>query len=131
MRYLENLTIDNKFINKWFQLFIHQVICLTHVEKKKLLAHHNKVVERLLNYHFLKNGEAATEQLLQEMCSWNWAKLKIIHKEFQLYIKKQTFSRSISETSENVCFYFRNGFPRRMYYNISFSLVWWELNFKH
>ena len=32
-----------------------------------------------------------------------------------MYIKKQTFSISISETSENVCFYFMIGFPWRLY----------------
>ena len=40
------------------------------------------------------------ERRLLKMCSWNREKLKII-----LYIKKQVFSTSISEISENVCFY--------------------------
>ena len=40
--YLENLTIDNKFINKRVRLFIHQTMCLKCVEKKKLLGCHNK-----------------------------------------------------------------------------------------
>ena len=36
------------------------------------------------------------EWLLLKMCSWNWEKLKIIHKE----LKKQVYSTSISETSD-------------------------------
>ena len=33
--------IDDKFINKRVQLFIHQTMCLK-IEKKKLLGRHNK-----------------------------------------------------------------------------------------
>ena len=36
-------------------------------------------------------------------------------KEFQFYIKKQVFLTSISETRENVCFYFMVGFPLSLY----------------
>ena len=32
--YLENLTIDDKFINKRVQLFIHQTMCQEFVKKK-------------------------------------------------------------------------------------------------
>ena len=39
-RYLENLTIDYKFTNKRFRFLMHQVMCLAHVEEKKLLARH-------------------------------------------------------------------------------------------
>ena len=38
-------------------------------------------------------------------CSWNWEKLKIVDKGFQLYINTQDFSTSISETTENVCLF--------------------------
>ena len=41
--YLENLTIDDKFINKWLLLFIHQT-CLKRVEKKKNLGRHKKEI---------------------------------------------------------------------------------------
>ena len=40
--YLENLTIDDKFINKPVRLFIHNTKCLKCVEKKKLLGRRNK-----------------------------------------------------------------------------------------
>ena len=36
------------------------------------------------------------------MCSRNGEKLKLIDKEFQLYMKKQDFSTSITKKSENV-----------------------------
>ena len=39
---------DKKFINKQVQLFIHQTICLTHAEKKKILGHYNKVANDFL-----------------------------------------------------------------------------------
>ena len=50
--YLENLTIDDKCINKRVRLFIHQTMCLKRVGKKKLLGRH-KVAKWLFNY-FLK-----------------------------------------------------------------------------
>ena len=48
---------------------------------------------------------AASENVFMKL-----RKIKI-YKEFQLYIKIQVFSTSISETNENVCFYFMIGFP--------------------
>ena len=36
LSYLEDLKIDDKFINKRVQLFIHQTMCLKRVENKKL-----------------------------------------------------------------------------------------------
>ena len=39
------------------------MMCLTRVDKKKLLVRHNKVTKWLFNY-FLKNTEAATGRLL-------------------------------------------------------------------
>ena len=44
------------------------------------------------------------------ICSWNWEKLKFI-RSFNFTLKKQVFSTSISEISENVSFYFMIGFP--------------------
>ena len=41
--YLEDLTIDYKFITKQVPLFIRQTTSLKHVDKKKLLGCHNKV----------------------------------------------------------------------------------------
>ena len=57
--YLDNLTIDDKFINKRVRLFLHQTMCR---EEKKILIRHNKVAKQLLNtvVLFQKNTEAAT-----------------------------------------------------------------------
>ena len=40
--YLENMTIDDKFINKRVRLFIHQAMCR---EEKKLLVRYNRVAK--------------------------------------------------------------------------------------
>ena len=48
----EVLTIDDKFINKQVQLFIHQTMYLKRVETKKLLGCYNKVVNWLFNYFY-------------------------------------------------------------------------------
>ena len=40
--FLENLTIDDKFMNKRVRLFIHETCVLRRVEKKKLLGRPNK-----------------------------------------------------------------------------------------
>ena len=42
--HLENLTVDDKFINKRVRLFIHQAMYLKRVEKKKFLGCHNKSI---------------------------------------------------------------------------------------
>ena len=55
------------------------------------------------------------ERLLLKIFSWNWEKLKFIHKGFWFYIKKQVFSTPILETNENVCFYFMVYFPWNLY----------------
>ena len=39
--YLGKLTIDNKYINKRFRLFIYPIISLKRVDKKKLLGRNN------------------------------------------------------------------------------------------
>ena len=39
--YLENLTIDDEFINKRVRLFIHQTMC----QEEKFLVRHNKVAK--------------------------------------------------------------------------------------
>ena len=42
------------------------------------------------------------------------------------------FSTSISETSENVCFYFMIGFPWSLHlFTCNTSLAWSEINSKH
>ena len=57
------------------------------------------------------------KRLLLKMCSWNWEKFN-----FTLKIQYQC-STSISETNENVCFYFMIGFPRSLYLHTIF--LWW------
>ena len=58
--------------------------------------------------------------LLLKMCSWNWEKLKFI-RSFNFTLKNQyQYSTSISETSENVCFYFMIGFPWSLYLHTIF-----------
>ena len=47
--YLENLAVDDKFINKRVRIFTHQTMCLKRAEKKTLLGRHTKVVTCLLN----------------------------------------------------------------------------------
>ena len=42
-----NLTINGKFVNKRARPFTHQTMCLTRVEKKKLLGRRNKVAKWL------------------------------------------------------------------------------------
>ena len=41
---------DDNLINKWVRFFIHQTMCLKHVEKKKILGRHNKLAKWLFNY---------------------------------------------------------------------------------
>ena len=54
-------------------------------------------------------------RLLLKTCSWNWEKLKFI-RSFNFTLKNQyQYSTSISETSENACFYFMIGFPWSLY----------------
>ena len=57
--------------------------------------------------------------LLLKMCSWNWEKLKFL-KSFNFTLKNRLFVASISETSENVCFYFMIGFPWSLYLHTIF-----------
>ena len=46
----QNLTIDDKFINKRAPLFIHQTMC----REEKILIRHNKVVKQLFKKFFKK-----------------------------------------------------------------------------
>ena len=46
---IENLIIDDKFINKRLRLFIHQRMSLKRSEKEKILGRHNKVAKWLFN----------------------------------------------------------------------------------
>ena len=48
--FFKNLTIDDKFINKRVQIFMHQTMCLKRVEEKKLLGRHKKVAKWLFHY---------------------------------------------------------------------------------
>ena len=57
--------------------------------------------------------------LLLKMFSWNWEKLKFL-KSFNFTLKNRLFVASISETSENVCFYFMIGFPWSLYLHAIF-----------
>ena len=69
-------------------------------------------VAKFLRPHTLDN---ICVWLLLKMCSWNWKKLKFI-RSFNFTIKNQyQYSTSISETIENVCFYFMIGFPWSLY----------------
>ena len=36
------------------------------------------------------------------MCSWNWEKLKVVFKEFKLYMKEKKIFQSVSEKRENI-----------------------------
>ena len=53
-RYLENLAIHDKSIEKRVRLFIHQTTCLKFVENRKSLGRHNKVAKWLFNYFLTK-----------------------------------------------------------------------------
>ena len=67
------------------------------------------------------------------MCSWNWEKLKFI-RSFNFTLKNQyQYSTSVSEISENDCFYFMTGFPWSLYSHTIF--LWcgekWTSNTKY
>ena len=62
------------------------------------------------------------------MCSWNWEKLTFI-RSFNFTLKSHCqYSTSISETSENVCFYFIIGFPWSLYSDTIFLWCGEELS---
>ena len=88
------------------------------------------VLESLFNSEYYEIFKSTYfEEHLQTLNSEN-VFMRIIHKEIWLYIKETTvFSTSISETSENVCFYFIIGFPWSLYsFTCNISLAWWEIN---
>ena len=114
--YLENMTIQNKFINKWVRRFIHQTMCQVkklasggvrkqppEVQKnspevsckerffKKGLQHKCFPLMRfakLSKTPILKN---IWERLLLKMCSWNWEKLNFIIRSFNFTLKNRFF----------------------------------------
>ena len=59
------------------------------------------------------------ERLLLKMCSWNCEKIKLLIRNFLLYIK---------ETSENVCFYFMKEKSQKacFYFMIGFFWDWYS-----
>ena len=79
-------------------------------------------ITKFLRAHILKN---ICKRLILKMCLW-----ELFIKRFDFTLKKQRFfSTSISETSENVCFYFIIGFPWSLYsFTCNISLAWWEIN---
>ena len=88
------------------------------------------VLESLFNSEYYEIFKSTYfEEHLQTLTSEN-VFMRIIHKEIWLSIKETTvFSTSISETSENVCFYFMIGFPWSLYsFTCNISLAWWEIN---
>ena len=72
------------------------------------------VLKSLFNFEYYEIFKSTYyfEEHLRTASSENvfMKKLKYI-RSFTFYIKKQVFSTSVSETSENVCFYFMVGFP--------------------
>ena len=72
-------------------------------------------------------------RLLLKMCSWNWEKFKFI-RSFNFTLKNHyQYSTSVSETSDNVCFYSMIGFPWSLYSQTIF--LWcgeeWTSNTKY
>ena len=136
--------------------FMHQTMNLKRVEKKKILVRHNKVAKWLSNYFEKKQTQPSEvsikklfyliqniakflrapilknifERLLLKLCLWNREKLKIIHKEFKLYIKKTGFFNIIRNKWKRL-FLFHNWFPMKFVFAYNISLVWWETNSKH
>ena len=119
--YLENLTIDDKFINKFIKfLSIKRYYCKKCWEEKiirtsylitfkkyrssqrryfikKLFLRNSQYSLENIYVGFLFHSESCEifrstilknifEWLLLNMCSWNWEKLKIVAKEFLLFI---------------------------------------------
>ena len=72
--------------------------------------------------------EEHPQWLLPKMCSWNWQKTKIVHKEFSTLYSRNKWKCLFlfhEKTSENSCFYFMAGFLWILY-----SVIWWEINSK-
>ena len=95
---------------------------------KNLAIFTGKYIVKILRVPILKS---ICGRLLRKMRSWNWKKLKIVDKEFQLYIKKQDFFNiSIKNKWKclSFCFNFITGF---LYLEFGFtnniSLMWWEI----
>ena len=63
--YLENQTVDGKFINKRVRLFMHQTPCLNRVEKKIFLGRHNRLANSCI-ITFKKMQEQPLEVLYKE-----------------------------------------------------------------
>ena len=90
------------------------------LKKELLMAASYRKTLRFLVLNIVKFVRAPTLEnicvwLLLKMCSWNWEKIKFI-RSFNFTLKNQyQYSTSISETSENVCFYFMIGFPWSLY----------------
>ena len=118
-----------KSLSQHFEKEIYQYVNIilrkrTPFSKKTLLVAASywktPVLKSLLVLSIAKFLKAPTFQktcprLLLKMCSWNWEKLKFI-RSFNFTLKNQYhYSTSISETSENVCFYFVIGFPWSLY----------------
>ena len=90
------------------------------LKKELLMAASYRKTFRFLVLNIVRFVRAPTLEnicvwLLLKMCSWNWEKIKFI-RSFNFTLKNQyQYSTSISETSENVCFYFMIGFPWSLY----------------
>ena len=77
-------------------------------------------IAKFLRKPILKN---ICERLLLKTHSWNWEKLKFIHKDFYFYIKNSFFWTSIWVTSSWLVFH--------DWFLMKISLVRWEINFNY
>ena len=84
------------------------------------LLHHAPLLESLFKSEYCEifkstYFEQHLRTLLLKMCSWNWEKMKIVHKEYKVNIK---------ETSENVCFYFMKATSENACFYFMIGFLW-------
>ena len=84
-------------------------------------------IAKFLREPILKN---ICERLLLKMCLWNWEKLKIIHKEFCLYITKTGFSNINIKSKWKCLFLLHDWFPMKFVFKYNISLIWRQISKK-
>ena len=68
------------------------------------------VLESLFNSEYCEISQSTYFEERLQMAASEYVFIKILIKRINFTLKKTIFSPSISETSENVCFYFMTGF---------------------
>ena len=104
--YLENLTIDDKFINKRVRLFMHQNVW----RRKNLLIRHSRAAKQLFNYSFKKVQKQPPDVFCKKSVVKNFANFTGKHPCWSHFLNKvpglqpASFLKKDSSAFQHKCF---------------------------